>query len=81
MDENSKKFKQIKGELDKLRPYLQADGGDVKLVEITDDLSIKVELTGACKGCPYSEQTLKAGIEQALKSKLPEIKEVVAADN
>lgn len=74
----NEKHKKIKSELDKIRPYLQVDGGDIKLIEITDDLTIKVELTGACRGCPYSEQTLKAGIEQALKNKIPDIKEVVS---
>ena len=71
----------IKKELEKVRPYLQADGGDIKLVEITEDFVVKVELTGACRGCPYSEQTLKAGVEQALKKEIPEVKEVVSANS
>ena len=56
-----------------IRPYLIADGGDVTLVDITDDLVVKVRLTGACDGCPFSLMTLKAGIEQAVRNKLPEL--------
>mgnify|MGYP000645738792 CR=1 FL=1 len=62
--------------LDQIRPYLQADGGDVILSEVTDDLTVKVRLTGACHGCPFSMQTLRAGVEQALRHSVPEIKEV-----
>lgn len=65
--------------LDRVRPYLQSDGGDIKLVEITDDMTVKVKLTGACHGCPYSMQTLKAGVEQAVLKEVPEIKRVVSA--
>jgi len=65
--------------LDRVRPYLQSDGGDVDLIEITDDLTAKVILKGACHGCPFSIQTLKAGIEQAIIKEVPEIKEVVSA--
>ena len=64
--------------LDKIRPYLQADGGDVNLVEITDDLLVKVEMTGACDGCPYSMHTLKAGVEEGIRKAAPEIKGVIA---
>ncbi|MBN1755871.1 NifU family protein [bacterium] len=62
--------------LDKIRPSLQADGGDVELVEVTDDGIVKVKLTGACKGCPMSQMTLKMGIERLLKKEIPEVKEV-----
>ena len=79
--ENNKIHDQIKNELEKIRPYLQADGGDIKLVEITEDFTVKVELTGACRGCPYSEQTLKAGVEQALKKEIPEVKKVISANS
>ena len=65
--------------LDKVRPYLQSDGGDIELVEITDDMTVIVRLTGACHGCPHSRQTLKAGVEQAVKREVPEIKEVISA--
>ena len=63
--------------LDKIRPALRADGGDVELVEVKDDV-VKVKLTGACGGCPMSQMTLKMGIERLLKQEIPEIKEVVA---
>jgi Fe-S cluster biogenesis protein NfuA len=63
--------------LDKIRPYLIADGGNIELVEITDDKIVKVQLTGACSGCPFSMQTLKAGVEMAVKKEVPEIVEVV----
>lgn len=64
--------------LDKVRPYLQADGGDVSLIEVTDENIVKVQLKGACGCCPFSLQTLKSGIEMAIKQEVPEIKEVVA---
>lgn len=68
----------INNTINSLRPYLQSDGGDIEIVEITGDMVVKVKLTGACESCPFSEQTLKAGIENALKKEIPEIKEVVA---
>jgi len=64
--------------LDQIRPQLNADGGDVKLIETTDDGIVKVKLTGACGGCPMAQMTLKQGIERVLKEAIPEIKEVVA---
>ncbi|MDX2432935.1 MAG: NifU family protein [Bacteroides sp.] len=63
--------------LEKIRPYLVADGGDIAIVEITEDMVLKVELKGACHGCPFSMQTLKAGVEMAVRNEVPEIKEVV----
>ena len=63
--------------LDKIRPSLMADGGNVELVDVEGDL-VKVKLTGACGGCPMSQMTLKMGIERLLKKEIPEIKEVVA---
>jgi Fe-S cluster biogenesis protein NfuA len=63
--------------LDKIRPHLQADGGDVDLVEVKGGV-VKVRLTGACGGCPMATMTLKNGIERALKEQVPEVKEVVA---
>ena len=62
--------------LEKVRPSLQADGGNVELVDVTDDGIVKVRLTGACRGCPMSQMTLKMGIEKVLKEAIPEIKEV-----
>ena len=63
--------------LEKIRPYLVADGGDISLVDITDEMVVKVELQGACNGCPFSVQTLKAGVEMAVRKEVPEIREVV----
>ena len=63
--------------LELVRPALQADGGDVELVDVTDDGIVSVKLTGACGSCPMSTMTLKMGIERTLKDKIPEVKEVV----
>ena len=67
----------VEAALAKIRPALQADGGDVELVGV-DDGVVKVSLTGACAGCPMSTMTLKVGIERILKEEIPEVKEVVA---
>ncbi|MCU0473194.1 MAG: NifU family protein [Bacteroidales bacterium] len=69
----------VKKALERVRPYLQSDGGDIELLEVTDDFSVKVRLKGACHGCPYSMQTLKAGVEQAIMKEVPEIKRVISA--
>jgi Fe-S cluster biogenesis protein NfuA len=69
---------EIRLALDEVRPHLQADGGDVELVEVTDDGVVKVRMTGACAGCPMRQMTLKGGIENYLKKKIPEIKSVEA---
>lgn len=68
----------VNNALDKIRPYLQSDGGDISLVEITSDNVVKVKLLGTCHGCPYSMMTLKAGVEQAVIQEVPEIREVLA---
>ncbi|MBR3698276.1 MAG: NifU family protein [Bacteroidales bacterium] len=68
--------KRIKNVLEQVRPYLQADGGDVNFVELTDDMVVMVELTGACGDCPHSKMTLKNGIEAVMKKVIPEIKAV-----
>jgi len=67
----------VEAALAKIRPALQADGGDVELVGV-DDGVVKVSLRGACAGCPMSTMTLKQGIERILKEEIPEVKEVVA---
>ncbi|MEE9583326.1 MAG: NifU family protein [Dehalococcoidales bacterium] len=64
--------------LNKIRPSLVADGGDVELIDVTDGI-VMVRLTGACAGCAFSAMTLKGGIERILKQEIPEIKSVVAA--
>ena len=67
----------VKDVLDKVRPYLMRDGGNVELVGIEGG-TVKLKLTGACAGCPMSTQTLKNGIERILKQEIPEVKEVIA---
>ncbi|GAF77205.1 unnamed protein product [marine sediment metagenome] len=68
----------VEAALDKIRPSLVADGGNVELIDVNDGV-VKLKLTGACAGCPMSTLTLKNGIERILKQEIPEIKEVVAA--
>jgi len=69
---------QVESVLDKIRPAIQADGGDVELINIREDGVVEVRLQGACKGCPMATLTLKAGIERVIKEELPEVKEVVS---
>ena len=64
--------------LDEIRPSLQADGGDVELVDVSDDGVVRVKLVGSCGGCPFAMMTLKSGIERILKHEIPGIKEVKA---
>ncbi len=66
----------VQNAIEQLRPYLQQDGGDIAFVELTDDLTVKVELQGACGSCPYSLMTLKNGVENAVKQAIPEIRAV-----
>ena len=68
----------IEKALDKIRPMLAADGGDVELVDVSDDGVVKLKLTGTCGCCPMSQMTLKMGIEKLLKEAVPEVKEVIA---
>jgi Fe-S cluster biogenesis protein NfuA len=75
---DEKVVNKIKTAIEGVRPYLIADGGDVELVEVTGDLVVKVKLVGACHGCPFSMQTLKAGIEQAIRNEVPDIKELIS---
>lgn len=69
----------VEAVLDRIRPALQADGGDVELVGISQDNVVTVRLTGACVGCPMSQLTLKGGIERILKQEIPEVASVEAA--
>jgi Fe-S cluster biogenesis protein NfuA len=69
---------EVQKAIDLVRPSLQADGGDVELVDVSDDGVVKVRLTGSCHGCPMSQMTLKMGIEKVIKSKVPDVKEVVS---
>jgi Fe-S cluster biogenesis protein NfuA len=70
----------VREALDSVRPYLQADGGDVELVGVDEDGTVRVRLTGGCAGCPYSRMTLTNGIERIVKEKVPEVTQVVAAE-
>jgi Fe-S cluster biogenesis protein NfuA len=77
-DEIREKVKQV---LDaEVRPMLQRDGGDVELVEVTEDGVVRVRLTGACSGCPFSAMTLAVGVEQTLKERIPEVVRVEPTD-
>ncbi len=67
----------VEAALDKIRPALRADGGDVELVDVTDGVAI-VRLTGACGSCPMSAMTLQMGVERVIKEEVPEIKELIA---
>lgn len=68
----------VKNVISQIRPYLQADGGDIQFVELTDDNVVNVELQGSCGSCPFSRMTLKNGVEEAMRKALPEIKSVEA---
>ena len=68
----------VKNIIEQIRPFLQADGGDISFLELTEDKVVNVELQGACGTCPYSRMTLKNGVEEAVKKALPEIKSVEA---
>jgi Fe-S cluster biogenesis protein NfuA len=67
---------EVEQALAKISPYLQRDGGDIQLIDVTDDGIVKVQLTGACHGCPMSQMTLKQGVERALIKEVPGVKEV-----
>lgn len=69
----------VQAVLDLIRPSLQADGGDVSLVDVAEDGTVTVELEGACKGCPMSQMTLANGVERILKERIPEVSKVVPA--
>lgn len=71
----------IEEALDTIRPYLMADGGSVRLLNITENYVVELELLGACGSCPMSTMTLRAGIEQALRRSVPKIKRVEAVNN
>jgi Fe-S cluster biogenesis protein NfuA len=73
-------FEKVEKALSNIRPYLQADGGDVELVKVTEEGIVEVRLTGACKGCPMSQMTLRAGVERALIREIPGIRRVEAVN-
>ncbi len=68
----------VRNVIEQIRPYLQADGGDISFVELTSDNTVNVELHGACGSCPFSRMTLKNGVEDAMKKAIPEVKSVEA---
>lgn len=70
----------VEAALEQIRPYLQADGGNVALIDITDDNIVRLELQGACKTCSMSMMTMKAGIEETIKRVAPEVKGVLAVN-
>ena len=73
-------LERVEAALDKIRPFLIADGGDVKVLEITDDMVLRLELLGACGACPMSPMTMKAGVEEAVKRDVPEIASIEAVN-
>ncbi len=77
-DKHADLEKKVLSVIEQIRPYLQSDGGDIRFIEITDDLVVNVELLGACGSCPYSTMTLKNGVEETIKKALPEITAVEA---
>jgi len=80
MDSREKTLELIEQALETVRPYLHADGGDVKLVELTDDLTVKLELQGSCQSCPMSAMTFRAGLEESIRKAVPHINRVVASN-
>ncbi|HOF88123.1 MAG TPA: NifU family protein [Armatimonadota bacterium] len=68
----------VRAALDEIRPFLQADGGDVELVGLDEDGTVRVKLVGACGGCPMAQMTLQAGVERVVKERVPEVTQVVA---
>lgn len=77
-DVSAEILEKINRGIETVRPYLTADGGDVELVEVCSDNTVKVRLLGACDGCPFSVMTLKAGIEQAIKKEWSDLKSIEA---
>ena len=80
MDNKQEIIEKIRTALDTVRPFLNADGGDISFIELTDDWVVKVQLLGACRSCSMNVQTLKSGVEHTIKRAIPEIKEVVSVD-
>ncbi len=79
--EKARLLHQIEIALDDIRPHLAVDGGDVTVVELTDEMTVKVRWMGACGSCAMSAMTMRAGVEQTVKSRLPQIQSVVAVNS
>ena len=80
-DPNTELNARVERALDQIRPYMEADGGNVRLLEITPDLVVRLVLLGACGSCPMSTMTMKAGVEQSILRAVPEVKAVVAIND
>lgn len=79
-EEKEKLLQEVEEALESIRPYLQGDGGNITLIDITDDYVVKVRLEGSCNGCPLSMQTLKGGVEMVVKKSVPQITEVISVE-
>jgi Fe-S cluster biogenesis protein NfuA len=80
MEYNADIVTKVEKALDEIRPYLETDGGNVKVIEVNNDMVVKLELLGACGSCPMSVMTMKAGIEETIKRQIPEVKDVQAVN-
>ena len=80
MDSKEQTIQLIEQALDTVRQYLLADGGDVKLVELTDDMTVILELQGSCQSCPMSAMTFRAGLEESIRKAVPHVTKVVASN-
>ena len=78
--EKKELLRKINEALESIRPHLAVDGGDVEVMDITDDMCVKVKWLGSCQSCAMSEMTMKAGVEQTIKSKFPQIETVIAVN-
>lgn len=78
LDNRTELTNKVKNVIEQIRPYLQADGGDIQFIELTSDNVVNVELQGSCGSCPFSRMTLKNGVEEAMRKAIPEIKSVEA---
>lgn len=73
-------LRRVKDQLNNLRPYLHADGGDIELLDLSEDYVVTVKLLGACRTCSMSAMTMKAGVEDGIKKAVPEVRQVVAVE-
>ncbi|GIV32559.1 MAG: NifU family protein [Chitinophagales bacterium] len=78
---NKQLWNKVDSSLNTIRPYLQRDGGDVEIVEITEDLVVRLRLVGACETCPQSFMTMKTGIEESIRRDVPQIKAIEAVNS
>lgn len=78
MENNASLYQKVEEALDSIRPYLEADGGNIEVVEITADQVLKIELKGACKTCNMSHMTMRSGIEETIRRAVPEIKQIIS---